>query len=89
MVHAQRLQSNRRVPDPTWREHPRLAGAGGAREIQWRLAYDEKVPVLPAYLTRWKFEVGAFFEGVGPDSSDAEILAIAARHPAFEVQPVD
>jgi hypothetical protein len=26
-----------------------------------------------------------FFEGVGPDSSDAEILAIAAKHPAFEV----
>jgi hypothetical protein len=26
-----------------------------------------------------------FFAGVGPDSSDAEILAIAGKHPAFEV----
>jgi len=33
--------------------------------------------------------VGAFFDGVGPDSSDEEILAIAVKHPAFEVLPVD
>lgn len=44
--------------------------------------------MLRAYLKRWKFEVGAFFEGVGPDSSDAEIHAIAAKHPAFEVLSV-
>jgi hypothetical protein len=36
-----------------------------------------------------KVEVGAFFDGVGPDSSDAKILAIAAKHPAFDVLPVD
>jgi hypothetical protein len=41
--------------------------------------------VLRAYLKRWKFEVGVFFDGVGPDSSDAEILAITDKHPAFEV----
>ena len=44
---------------------------------------DEKVPVLRAYLRRWKSEVGVFFEGVGPDSSDDEIRAVAHRHPAF------
>lgn len=48
---------------------------------------DEKVPVLRAYLARWKFEVGAFFEGVGPESSDAEIRAIAGRHPVFRLNP--
>jgi hypothetical protein len=30
-------------------------------------------------------EVGAFFKGVGPDSSDEQIRAIAPDHPAFEV----
>lgn len=42
-------------------------------------------PVLRAYLKRWKAEVGAFFDGVGPDSSDAELTAIASRHPIFEL----
>ena len=49
------------------------------------LADDEKPVLLRAYLKRWKFEVGVFFDGVGPDSSDAEILAITGKHPAFEV----
>ena len=40
----------------------------------------EKVPVLRAYLNRWKAEVGVFFEGAGPDSSDEE----AARRSGSE-----
>ena len=52
------------------------------------LADDEKVPVLRAYLKRWKAEVGIFFEGTGPDSSDDQLRAISPRHPAFEVLPV-
>lgn len=52
------------------------------------LSDEEKVPVLRAYLKRWKVEVGVFFDGVGPDSSDAEISAVAGNHPAFEVLPV-
>jgi deazaflavin-dependent oxidoreductase (nitroreductase family) len=47
------------------------------------LADEDKVPVLRAYLKRWKAEVGVFFGGVGPDSADAELAAIAPRHPAF------
>ncbi len=43
----------------------------------------ERTPILRAYLRRWKFEVGMFFEGVGPDSSDEEFRAIADRHPVF------
>ena len=42
-----------------------------------------RTEVLRAYLRRWKFEVGMFFEGVGPDSTDAEFAAIAQRHPVF------
>jgi deazaflavin-dependent oxidoreductase (nitroreductase family) len=43
----------------------------------------ERTPVLRAYLRRWKFEVGMFFEGVEPDSTDEEFAAIASRHPVF------
>jgi deazaflavin-dependent oxidoreductase (nitroreductase family) len=42
-----------------------------------------KVAVLRAYLKRWKAEVGVFFGGVGPDSTDAELAEIAPRHPIF------
>ena len=49
------------------------------------LTDDEKVPVLRACLKRWKAEVGIFFEGTGPDSTDSQIRAIAPKHPSFEV----
>ena len=44
---------------------------------------DEKPRLLRAYLKRWKAEVGVFFDGTGPDSSDDELLAIAPKHPVF------
>jgi deazaflavin-dependent oxidoreductase (nitroreductase family) len=75
-----------------WVRNLRAAGTGelrvGRRVEGFRgreLTDEEKLPVLRAYLKRWKFEVGMFFDGVGPDSSDAEVLAIAGKHPAFEV----
>lgn len=43
----------------------------------------DRADILRHYLRRWKFEVGIFFEGVGPDSTDAEFEAIAERHPVF------
>jgi deazaflavin-dependent oxidoreductase (nitroreductase family) len=49
------------------------------------LADADKVPVLRAYLARWKAEVGAFFDGVDADSSDDVIAAIVHRHPVFVV----
>ena len=45
----------------------------------------QRTPILRAYLRRWKFEVGMFFEGVGPDSTDEEFAAVAGRHPVFAV----
>ena len=78
-----------------WVRNLRAAGTGelrvGRRTEVFRgreLSGEEKVPVLRAYLQRWKFEVGAFFDGVGPDSTDAEIRGIADEHPAFEVVAV-
>ena len=50
---------------------------------------EEKVPILRAYLKRWKAEVGVFFDGVGPDSTDEQIAAIASRHPVFLLGPAD
>ena len=79
-----------------WVRNLRAAGTGelrvGRRAESFRgreLADDEKVPVLRAYLRRWKAEVGVFFEGTGPDSSDDQIRAIAPKHPAFEVLGVE
>lgn len=46
---------------------------------------DAKVEVLRAYLKRWKAEVGVFFAGVGPDSTDEELRAIAPKHPVFRI----
>jgi deazaflavin-dependent oxidoreductase (nitroreductase family) len=49
------------------------------------LTDDEKPPILREYLRRWKWEVGAFFGGVGPDSSDDELRRIAPDHPIFRI----
>jgi deazaflavin-dependent oxidoreductase (nitroreductase family) len=49
------------------------------------IADDEKSPLLRAYLRKWKFEIGAFFAGVGPDSTDEEFRRIAGDHPVFRL----
>jgi deazaflavin-dependent oxidoreductase (nitroreductase family) len=49
------------------------------------LADDDKPPLLRAYLRKWRIEVGTFFKGVGPDSSDAELRRIAPDHPVFRL----
>jgi deazaflavin-dependent oxidoreductase (nitroreductase family) len=78
-----------------WVRNLRVAGEGelrvGKRMEPFRareLDGAEQVPVLRAYLKRWKFEVGVFFDGVGPDASDDQLAAIGPRHPTFEVLPV-
>jgi deazaflavin-dependent oxidoreductase (nitroreductase family) len=49
---------------------------------------DDRVPVLRSYLRRWNWEVGMFFAGVGPDSTDAELAGAADRHPVFELTTI-
>jgi len=44
-----------------------------------------KPPILRAYLKRWKAEVGVFFEGVGPDSSEEQLAREAPKHPVFRL----
>ena len=76
-----------------WVRNLRASGEGelwlGRRREPIRvveLKDDEKVDLLRAYLRRWRFEVGAFFQGVGPNASDAELLRIAPDHPVFRIQ---
>jgi deazaflavin-dependent oxidoreductase (nitroreductase family) len=49
------------------------------------LTDDAKPAVLRAYLRHWKWEVGQFFDGVGPDAPDAELLRIASGYPVFRL----
>ncbi len=76
-----------------WVRNIRASGEGeltlGSRAQPFRaleISDDEKVPILRDYLKRWKFEVGMFFGGVGPDSSDEELRRIAPDHPVFRVE---
>jgi deazaflavin-dependent oxidoreductase (nitroreductase family) len=71
-----------------------LRASGGGRLLLGRrseafsaheLSDEQKLPVLRAYLKRWKAEVGVFFEGVGPDASEQELAAAAPRHPVFRL----
>lgn len=47
----------------------------------------DKVPILRAYLKRWRAEVSVFFDGVGPDSPEDELRGAAPKHPVFELRP--
>ena len=62
-----------------------LVGRRGEDFTAVELSDEDKPPVLRAYLKRWKFEVAAFFDGVGPDSPEAELLGAAAKHPVFRL----
>lgn len=60
-----------------------LVGKHRKHWVARELIDDDKIDVLRAYLQRWKAEVGVFFDGVGPDSSDDDLRRIAPRHPVF------
>jgi deazaflavin-dependent oxidoreductase (nitroreductase family) len=75
-----------------WVRNMRVAGGGrlklGRRTEDFKateITGEPAVPLLRAYLRKWKWEVGAFFEGVGPGASDAELLAIVPEHPVFRL----
>ena len=48
---------------------------------------DEKPPLLRAYLKKWAWEVGAFFQGVGANAPDEDLRRIAPLHPIFRISP--
>src|SRR5438034_3643364 len=50
------------------------------------IADADKLPVLRAYLKKWSWEVGAFFEGVGATASEADLQRISPNHPIFRIE---
>jgi deazaflavin-dependent oxidoreductase (nitroreductase family) len=75
-----------------WVRNLRASGAGklfvGRRAEDFtavELGDEEKPPLLRAYLNKWKWEVGQFFGGVGPDAPEEELLRIAPDHPVFRL----
>jgi deazaflavin-dependent oxidoreductase (nitroreductase family) len=75
-----------------WVRNLRVAGEGqltlGKRTETFRaveLTDEEKPPVLRAYLDKWAWEVGRFFEGVDENSPDKTIREIAPGFPVFRI----
>jgi deazaflavin-dependent oxidoreductase (nitroreductase family) len=62
-----------------------LLGRRGEEFTATEVDDEQKVPILRAYLKRWKSEVGVFFDGVGPDSPEEDMRAAAAKHPVFRL----
>lgn len=52
------------------------------------LADDDKPAVLRAYLKRWKWEVGQFFDGVDATASEEKLREIAHGYPVFRIATV-
>jgi deazaflavin-dependent oxidoreductase (nitroreductase family) len=76
-----------------WVRNLRAAGEGelmlGGKRERFRaveVAEADREPILRAYLRRWKWEVGQFFAGVGPDSTVEELTRIAPDHPVFRIE---
>lgn len=76
-----------------WVRNIRVAGGGRlrlgrrTREIVVSELSDEaKPPILRAYLKKWSWEVGMFFDGVSAKSADAELARIAPDHPVFRLE---
>ena len=77
-----------------WVRNIRVAGGGelvlGSKVVPFKaveISDAEKIPILRAYLKRWKMEVGIFFQGVDAGSPESELKRIAPDHPVFRIEP--
>jgi hypothetical protein len=75
-----------------WVRNMRAAGGGELRlgsAIEpistTELADAQKPPVIRAYLRRWGWEVGRFFDGLAKDATEAQILDAAPGIPVFRI----
>ncbi|WP_245721634.1 nitroreductase family deazaflavin-dependent oxidoreductase [Nocardia crassostreae] len=75
-----------------WVRNLRVAGSGELRLGRKSESFTaaevsdaDKIPVLRAYLERWGWEVGKFFEGVTKNATDAELTEIAPGFPVFRI----
>lgn len=79
-----------------WVRNLRAAGTGELRLgrsiepfVATELDDDDKPELLRAYLRRWKFEVGVFFDGVDANASTEKLREIAPGYPIFEIARKD
>jgi deazaflavin-dependent oxidoreductase (nitroreductase family) len=75
-----------------WVRNIRQSGEGelrvGPRRESIRVAElvdEDKVPIIRAYLKRWAWEVGQFFEGLSAKASDDDIRRVAPGFPVFRI----
>ena len=75
-----------------WVRNIRVAGSGELRLGRkhepigvTELPDTEKPPIVRAYLQRWGWEVGRFFDGLTRNATDEEIMRVAPGFPVFRV----
>ena len=75
-----------------WVRNLRVAGEGRLRVgrrveefVPVELRDDEKPALLRAYLKRWRFETGAFFDGVDHRAPEETLRGMAPGYPIFRV----
>jgi len=78
-----------------WVRNLRVAGEGRLRKgrryeefVAVETSDADKAPIIREYLRAWAMEVGKFFDGITAHSTDAEIAAVAADFPVFEIESV-
>jgi deazaflavin-dependent oxidoreductase (nitroreductase family) len=79
-----------------WVRNLRAAGVGelriGRRVEPFRATEiddDAKPAILRAYLKRWKWEVGVFFDGVDAKAPEERLRAMAPGYPIFRIEPAN
>ena len=77
-----------------WVRNLRVVGTGElrvGRKVEpfsaTEIADDDKPAILRAYLKRWKFEVGVFFDGVDAKAPQEKLREIAPGYPIFRIEP--
>jgi deazaflavin-dependent oxidoreductase (nitroreductase family) len=94
------LDGNRYLVAPRgttqWVRNLRAVGTGelrvGRRVEAFRateIADDAKPAILRAYLKKWKFEVGVFFDGVDAKAPEEKLREIAPGYPIFRIEPAE
>src|SRR5258706_15975794 len=78
-----------------WVRNIRAAGGGelalGSKVQPFNaieISDEEKIPILRAYLKRWKVEGGIFFPGASDEPPESELQRIGPDPPVFRVEPV-
>ena len=76
-----------------WVRNMRAAGGGElhiGRRVEpftvTEVADDAKPAILRAYLKKWKFEVGVFFDGVDAKAPEEKLREIAPGYPIFRIE---